>query len=73
MKAAYKLLVVTFILGGLIFARDIKKNPRVVEKRAVNDHYIIIKDQYHDDDKQLDRKRSHKRRRKIRKPLKGLR
>ena len=72
MKAAYKLLVVTFILGGLIFARDIKKNPRVVEKRAVNDHYII-KDQYHDDDKQLDRKRSHKRRRKIRKPLKGLR
>ena len=72
MKAAYKLLVVTFILGGLVFARDIKKNPRVVEKRAVNDHYII-KDQYHDDDKQLDRKRSHKRRRKIRKPLKGLR
>ena len=72
MKVAYKLLVVTFILGGLIFARDIKKNPRVVEKRAVNDHYII-KDQYHDDDKQLDRKRSHKRRRKIRKPVKGLR
>ena len=69
---AYKLLVVTFIFGGLICARDIKKSPRVVEKRAVNDHYII-KDQYHNDDKQLDRKRSHKRRRKIRKPLKGLR
>ena len=72
MKSVYKLLVVTFIFSGLIFARDIKKNPRVVEKRAVNDHYII-KDQYYNDDKQLDRKRSHKRRRKIRKPLKGLR
>ena len=72
MKTTCKLLAVTFILGALVFARDIKKNPRVVEKRAVNDHYII-KDQYHDDDKQLDRKRSHKRRRKIRKPLKGLR
>ena len=72
MKTAYKLLVVTFIFGGLIFARDVKKNPRVVEKRAINDHYIV-KDQLQDDDKQLERKRSHKRRRKIRKPIKGLR
>ena len=72
MKTIYKLLVVTFIFGGLIFARDIKKNSRVVEKRAVNDHYIV-KDQLQDDDKQLERKRSHKRRRKIRKPIKGLR
>ena len=72
MKTMYKLLAVTLIFGGLIFSRDVKKNSRVIEKRVINDHYIV-KDEFHDNDKQLDRKRSHKRRRKIRKPMKGLR
>jgi len=65
---------VTFIVGGLIFARTGKSDPRSVEKNAQSkrNHYWV-KDVSDNSDVKLDRKRSHKRRRKIRKPVKGLR
>ena len=69
-----KVILVTFIVGGLIFARTVKSDPGSVEKNAQskNNHYWV-KDVSDNSDIKLDRKRSHKRRRKIRKPVKGLR
>jgi hypothetical protein len=51
-----------------------KSDPRSVEKNAQSksNHYWV-KDVSDNSDVKLDRKRSHKRRRKIRKPVKGLR
>ena len=68
------IILVTFIVGGLIFARTEKSDPRNVEKNAQSksNHYWV-KDVSDNSDVELDRKRSHKRRRKIRKPIKGLR
>ena len=74
MKIMSKVILVTFIVGGLIFARMGKSDPRSVEKNAQsksNHHWV--KDVSDNSDVKLDRKRSHKRRRKIRKPVKGLR
>ena len=69
-----KVILVTFIVSGLIFARTGKSDPRSVEKNAQSkgNHYWV-KDVSDNSDVKLDRKRSHKRRRKIRKPVKGLR
>jgi len=73
METAYKILLVTLLAGGLVFARSGKNNSRVEDKKVKNEHYWV-KDQSENGDKnKLDRKRSHKRRRKIRKPIKGLR
>ena len=73
METAYKILLVTLLAGGLVFARSGKTNSRVEDKKVNNKHYWV-KDQSENGDKnKLDRKRSHKRRRKIRKPIKGLR
>ena len=74
MKTMSKVILVTFIVGGLIFARTGKSDPRGVEKNAQSksNHYWV-KDVSDNSDVKLDRKRSHKRRRKIRKPVKGLR
>ena len=73
MKTTYKILFVTLLAGGLVFARSGKNNSRVVDKKVKSEHYWV-KDQSENGDKnKLDRKRSHKRRRKIRKPIKGLR
>ena len=73
MRTTYKILFVTLLAGGLVFARSGKTNPRVVDKKVKSEHYWV-KDQSENGDKnKLDRKRSHKRRRKIRKPIKGLR
>ena len=74
MKTMSKVILVTFIVGGLIFARTGKGDPRSVEKNAhsKSNHYWV-KDVSDNSDVKLDRKRSHKRRRKIRKPIKGLR
>ena len=73
METAYKILLVTLLAGGLVFARSGKNNLRVEDKKVKSKHYWI-KDQSENGDKNnLDRKRSHKRRRKIRKPIKGLR
>ena len=74
MKTMSKVILVTFIVGGLIFARTGKSDQRSVEKNAQSksNHYWV-KDVSDNSDVKLDRKRSHKRRRKIRKPVKGLR
>ena len=73
METVYKILLVTLLVGGLVFARSGKNNPRVLDKNVKTNHYWV-KDQSENGDKnKLERKRSHKRRRKIRKPIKGLR
>ena len=74
MKTISKIIIVTFVVGGLIFARTGKSDPRSAEKNAQSksNHYWV-KDVSDNSDVKLDRKRSHKRRRKIRKPIKGLR
>ena len=73
MKILRNAIIITFIVGGFIFARTDRSESKVEGKNLkVNNQHYWVKD--HADDKgQLDRKRSHKRRRKIRKPVKGLR
>ena len=73
MKTKFIILLVTLLVGGIVFARGGKNNLRVEDKKVKSEHYWV-KDQSENADKnKLDRKRSHKRRRKIRKPIKGLR
>ena len=74
MKTMRKVIIVTFVVGGLIFARTGKNNLRSegVKAQSKSNHYWV-KDVSDKSDIKLDRKRSHKRRRKIRKPVKGLR
>ena len=74
MKILYNTLIVTFIIVGLVFARTGKDIKRAESDNlnVKNQHYWI-KDHADEDKSQLDRKRSNKRRRKIRKPVKGLR
>tara|TARA_Y100000590_G_C15489606_1_gene927172 strand:+ start:342 stop:539 length:198 start_codon:yes stop_codon:yes gene_type:complete len=61
------------VFSCLIFGKsDIKERVRLegsVEKK----HYFFELHYEKEDSKKIDRKRSHKRRRKIRKPVKGLR
>ena len=74
MKVFRNIVLITFIISGLIFARterSISKS-EVKHFKVKNQHYWV-KDHADEDKGQLDRKRSHKRRRKIRKPVKGLR
>ena len=74
MKILRDTLILTFIIGGLVFARtgkDIKRAENT-NLKIKNQHYWV-KDYVDEDKSQLDRKRSNKRRRKIRKPVKGLR
>ena len=73
MQILSKVVLITMIISGLIFSRTGKDDKREECKNLkVKNQYYWVKD--HADDKgQLDRKRSHKRRRKIRKPIKGLR
>jgi len=68
-----RIIIITFVVG-LVFARTGKSNTRTDEKnpQGTSEHYWV-NDYSDNDDNQLDRKRSHKRRRKIRKPNKGLR
>ena len=74
MKIMKKVIIVTLVVGGLIFARTGKNNLRSegVKAQSKSNHYWV-KDVSDKSDIKLDRKRSHKRRRKIRKPIKGLR
>jgi len=74
MKIIGNVIVLTFIVGGIIFGRTGKDFKRIQDKdlKIKNQHYWV-KDHVEEDKDQLDRKRSHKRRRKIRKPVKGLR
>ena len=75
MKTTGKIIILTFVVGGLIFARSGKPDPRVEGRTSqVKSEHYWVKDHSNDyGGDQLDRKRSHKRRRKIRKPVKGLR
>ena len=73
MKTVYKIFLVTLLAGGLVFARSGKNNLRVEDKKVKSEHYWVKDQSENDDNNKLDRKRSHKRRRKIRKPVKGLR
>ncbi len=74
MKIMKKVIVVTLVVGGLIFARTGKNDFRSegIKTQSKSNHYWV-KDVSDKSDIKLDRKRSHKRRRKIRKPVKGLR
>ena len=74
MKILKNTIIIVFIICGLIFARTGKDIKRVEAKdlKVKNQHYWV-KDHSDNDNDKLDRKRSHKRRRKIRKPVKGLR
>ena len=74
MKTMKKVIIVTFVVGGLIFARTGKNNPRNEgDKAQYKSNHYWVKDVSDKSDIKLDRKRSHKRRRKIRRPIKGLR
>ena len=74
MKIMRKVIIVTLVVGGLIFARTGRDNLRSegVKTQSKGNHYWV-KDVSDKGDIKLDRKRSHKRRRKIRRPIKGLR
>ena len=73
MGTIYKIFFITLLVGSLVYARSGKDNPRVEEKKVKSEHYWVKGDSKDDGDKSLKRKRTHKRRRKIRKPIKGLR
>ena len=74
MKNKKRIILVTFVISGIMFARTADNNPKIEvgNKQSKSNHYWVegISD---NGDVKLDRKRSHKRRRKIRKPVKGLR
>ena len=74
MKIMKKVIIVTLVVSGLVFARTGKNDLRSegVKTQSKSNHYWV-KDVSDKSDIKLDRKRSHKRRRKIRKPVKGLR
>ena len=73
MKIRINFIILLVITSGLIFARTDKDFKRVEHKnlKTNNQHYWV--NDHSDNNDQLDRKRSHKRRRKVRKPVKGLR
>ena len=73
MKLVIKYFVLSILAGGLLFARSGEGNSRVSQKKVKNDYYVAKDDSFNKEDNKLDRKRVHKRRRKIRKPIKGLR
>ena len=73
MKLLSRVFVGIILCFGVIFAKEKKNNLKVVVKKERIDHYWEKQQYKHDENSQLERKRSHKRRRKIRKPIKGLR
>ncbi len=72
MKVAFKIIVLSFFLVGIIFARNGKNNPRVEENKVNSEHYFV-KGHSENGNDQVNGERSHKRRRRVRKPTKGLR
>ena len=75
MKSINKLITISFILTTFVFARSEKCNIKVnkINTQLKNNHYWVKDISDKNNEAQLERKRSHKRRRKIRKPIKGLR
>ena len=73
MKFLSKVLVLAVLCAGVVFAKEKRNNIRTVVKKVKADHSWVKDQAKNNEDNQLERKRSHKRRRKIRKPIKGLR
>ena len=73
MGSVCKILFIVLLAGGLVFARRGKNNLRVEDKKIKSEHYWVKDQSEKNDNNKLDRKRSHKRRRRVRKPVKGLR
>ena len=74
MKILSNTIIITFIVGGLVFARTGRSVSKLEDNNVkVKNQHCWVKDHADEDKGQLDRKRSNKRRRKIRKPVKGLR
>ena len=74
MKSICKIFIIMLLSGMVLFARAKNSNPRLVVEPKIKTQYYWIKDHSNKNEaNQLERKRVHKRRRKIRKPVKGLR
>ena len=75
MKSRYKLSTILLLIASFTFARSEINNINVKKEnnQLKNKHYWVKDLSDGKNEVQLDRKRSHKRRRKIRKPIKGLR
>ena len=74
MKTFKYTLIATFFICSLVSARSGKISKRDNGKNLKSDiEFYFEKDNSNNNDNQLERKRSHKRRRQIRKPIKGLR
>ena len=70
MKILGNILIIVFFISGLLIART-DKDVKKVDSRQKNQYYWMKG--HAEDQNQLERKRSHKRRRKMKKPVKGLR
>ena len=73
MGTTYKIFFISLFMVGFIFARSNNNNSREKVKNLKSEHYWVKDHSEDNGNNQLDRKRTHKRRRKIRKPIKGLR
>ena len=74
MKIIKNTIIITFIVSGLLFARTARSvNKADGNNVKVKNQHYWVKGHADEDKGKLDRKRSNKRRRKIRKPVKGLR
>ena len=73
MKILRHTIILIFIAGGLLFARTDRDSQKDSKNLQVKSKHYWVKDCSEDNQSQLDRKRTHKKRRKIRKPVKGLR
>ena len=73
MATAYKLAIITILVFGFVFSRSGKSIQQVVKNNVKSEHYFIKNDSQDNGENKLERKRSHKRRRRMRKPVKGLR
>ena len=74
MKLLRVLFILTFVVSSILFARtDRSENKIDINEFNIKGKHYWVKDVGYDNESQLDRKRTHKRRRKIKKPVKGLR
>ena len=72
MKILRNVSILTFVFVGLLFART-DTDRDIGKKLKFKSKHYLVKDHAEDNKGQLERKRTHKRRRKIKKPVKGLR
>ena len=72
MSVGLKIMLFCMFVGGFALSRELKKDSQRDTAYKVSNNYLILNGDLSDND-DLDRKRSHKRRRRIKKPIKGLR